>query len=389
MSVDKVLSHIDEAEVVRLAQELVKIPSENPPGGEKRVAEFLGNYMRDMGLEVQVKDVEPGRPNVIGVLRGAAEGPVILLNGHLDVVPAGDGWTVDPYGGTIADGRLYGRGSADMKGPIAAMVAAVKTIQRADVSLRGTVVIAGVVSEEDSQAGTKQLAKDRVKADFAIVGEPTGLKPVIAHKGNIYFDITTRGIAAHGSIPDHGLNAIEKMFSVGKGLEGLSQRLREKSHYLVGHPTLSIGTIKGGTITNAVPDQCVMSVDRRLIPGETAAEAEAEIWELLNTLAAADPEFRAELEVPVAALPMETSESGSVVRAVRSATMRVLGADPGVHGWSATCDANILMNEMGIPTVIFGPGDIATAHRPDEYIEIDQLTQATMIYSLAILDLLG
>jgi acetylornithine deacetylase/succinyl-diaminopimelate desuccinylase-like protein len=185
------------------------------------------------------------------------------------------------------------------------------------------------------------------------------------------------------------LNAIEKMFSVGRELENLSLSLSTKSHYLVGHPTLSIGTIKGGTVTNAVPDQCTMSIDRRLIPGETAEEAEAELRELLGSIEGMDPEFKAELEVPVAAMPMETSEDEPVVQAVRAATESVLGEDPGVHGWSATCDANILVNEMGIPSVIFGPGDIAAAHKPDEYIEIDQLVQATKIYSLTLLKLLG
>lgn len=388
----RVLSAIAEDEVVKLAQELVRIPSENPPGNEKNVAEFLASHLEAMGLDVHIIeiDVRPGRPNVVAILRGAAEGPTLLLNGHLDVVPAGDGWNVDPYGGVIANGRLYGRGAADMKGPLAAMVGALAAIERGHVSLRGTAVLAAVADEEVNQAGTWRLAKDQVKADFAIVGEPTSLKPVIAHKGDVYFDIVTRGKAAHGSTPHLGVNAIVKMLSVAKELERLSQELRKKRHYLVGHPTLSVGKIQGGLATNVVPDRCTMSVDRRLIPGETADEAEQELREVLNRIKSSDPEFEADLAMPVISLPMQTSQTALVVKTVRAATEEVLGKDPGVHGWSAACDASILVNAMKIPTVVFGPGDLAAqAHKANECIEIEELLQGARIFALTIQDLLS
>lgn len=392
MGEEKVLASISQEEVVTLAQKLVRIPSENPPGEEKDVAEFLANYLEDIGLQVNVQEVDmhPGGPNVIALWGGQAEGPTLLLNGHLDVVPAGHGWTVDPYGGTIADGCLYGRGATDMKGPLAAMVGAVRAIQKSGISLRGRVMITAVVGEEQDQAGTKQLAKDGIRADFAIVGEPTGLRPVIAHKGNIYYDIVTVGRAAHAGVPHQGVNAIVKMFSVVEALDRLARELEKKRHRVLGHPTLSVGQIRGGTATNVVPDYCSMSVDRRLIPGETPEEAEREIRQVLSTISTSDPEFAADLSVPLTSLPMEIPSDESVVRSVRAGTERILGKDPGVHGFSGGTDATILVNELHIPTVVFGPGDVfEQAHKPDECIEIEELLAATRIFALTILDLLG
>jgi len=327
---------------------------------------------------------------VTATWHGPEAGPTLLLNGHLDVVPAGEGWSVDPYAAILTDGCVCGRGATDMKGPLACMVTALRAIMTVGESLQGTVIVGAVVGEEDTQVGTKQLAKDGIRADFAIVGEPTSLKPVIAHKGDMYFEITTWGEAAHASTPEQGQNAILDMFAVGAELEALSRALRLSGHPLVGHPTLSIGMIEGGTATNVVPNRCVISIDRRLIPGESPEEAKEEIQRLLEALKTSHPDLSADVTVPVVSLPMETREDEPVVEAVRAATERVVGRDPGVHGWSAACDANILVNELRIPTVVFGPGDLSEqAHKPDERIEIEQLMIGTKIFALTMLGLLG
>jgi succinyl-diaminopimelate desuccinylase len=388
-SVDRVLTKISEDRIVALAQDLIRVPSINPPGNERPVAEHLAGCLREMGMDVTVTDltVHPGRPNVVGVWDTGASGPTLLLNGHIDVVPPGDGWSFDPFAATVRDGNLYGRGACDMKGPIACMVAAIEAI--AGAPLHGSVIFTGVAGEEADQSGTRQLVADGIRADFGICGEPTGMVPVIAHKGDFYYDITTFGVAAHGGLPHLGVNAVEKMVPVIQGVQALSTRLKEKSHPLCGHPTVSIGLIKGGVITCAVPDRCTISLDRRLIPGESPEEASAEIEGMLQAIAQVDPQFRAEVKTPVMALPMEIDADEPVVLALRRATETVTGKDPGVQGWSATCDANMLVNDAGIPTCIFGPGDIGgQAHKPDEHIAVSSLVDGARAYALAIMWLL-
>ncbi|MFW6115974.1 MAG: M20 family metallopeptidase [Chloroflexota bacterium] len=388
----EVLAEINRDELVALAQDLIRIPSENPPGNEKPVADFLARRLREMGTQVQVKDVDEhvGRPNVLSIWDTGVEGPTLLFNAHLDVVPAGQGWSVDPFAGEIRDGRLYGRGACDMKGPLAAVVTAIETLRRVGTPLRGTVVLAGVVGEEQDQSGTRQLVKDGIVADYGIVAEPTTLVPVIAHKGEVYYEITTFGKAAHGSVPHLGVNAVEKMVPVIQGVQALGERLKEKSHPLCGHPTVNLGVIKGGEISNAVPDRCMIQLDRRLIPSETFEEADAEIYDIVTRAAEADREFEAEVKVPMTWKPMEVAEDEPIVLALRRQTEAVMGQDPGLEGWPATCDANLMVNEGGIPTCIFGPGDLfGQAHKPDESIEIDELVMGAQIYALTILDLLG
>lgn len=388
----RVLAEINREELVELAQELVRIPSENPPGDEKPVAEFLAPRLQELGMEVQVRDVDEraGRPNVLATWDSGRDGPTLLFNAHLDVVPAGEGWSVDPFAGEVRDGRLYGRGACDMKGPLTAVVTALKAVQRAGVSLRGKIVLAGVVGEEQDQSGTRQLVRDGIVADYGIVVEPTRLVPVIAHKGEVYYDITAFGKAAHGSVPHLGVNAVVKMIPVIEGVQELAERLKQKNHPLCGHPTVNLGVIEGGEIPNAVPDRCTISLDRRLIPGETFEEARAEIDGILTEIAEADPEFEARVEVPMTWRPMEIAEDELIVVALRRQTEAVTGEDPGLEGWPATCDANILVNEAGIPTCIFGPGDLfGQAHKPDESIDIDELVMGAQIYALTILDLLG
>jgi acetylornithine deacetylase/succinyl-diaminopimelate desuccinylase family protein len=387
-----VLAYVDEAELVALAQDLIRIPSVNPPGDERAVAKFLGGYLEELGLEVAVRDlvVHPGRPNVIATWDTGRPGPTVLLNGHLDVVPPGDGWTVDPFAGEIRDGFLYGRGACDMKGPIAAMITGIRALKSSGVPLTGKIICTGVAGEEEDQSGTRELVDGGLRADCAICAEPTGLVPVIAHKGDFYFDITTVGKSAHGSVPHLGVNAIVKMVPVIQAVLELGERLQARSHPLCGHPTISIGLVRGGTITCAVAERCTLSLDRRVIPGEKPTDVVAEVQGLLDCIAAADPGFHAELAVPVMALPMEIAASESIVLALRRQTEALTGRDPGTQGWSATCDANILVNDAGIPTCIFGPGSLErAAHKPDEHIDIGELALSARIYALTLLDLLA
>jgi acetylornithine deacetylase/succinyl-diaminopimelate desuccinylase family protein len=335
-------------------------------------------------------DDHVGRPNVLATWDTGLDGPTLLFDAHLDVVPVGEGWSVDPFAGEIRDGRLYGRGACDMKGPLAAVVNAIEAVRRAGVPVQGKIILAGVVGEEQDQSGTRQLVRDGIMADYGIVTEPTRLAPVIAQKGQVFYDITTFGKAAHGSVPHLGVNAVIKMLPVIEGVLKLSERLKRKKHPLCGHPTVNLGVIKGGEIPNAVPDRCTISLDRRLIPGEAFEEARAEIEGILTEIAKTDPEFETEVVMPVTWKPTEIAEDEPIVVALRRQTEVVTGKDPAPEGWPATCDANLLITDAGIPTCIFGPGDLfEQAHKPDESVEVDELLTGARIYGLTILDLLG
>lgn len=380
---------INQQRLLDLAADLVRIPSENPPGNEAAVADFLTAYFRHLGIEPTVQEMAPGRPNVLVRLEGHEPGPHLIFNGHTDVVPAGPGWTTDPYGGEIRGGRLYGRGSADMKGGVAAMIEAALTVYQG-TPFRGAITLAMVADEEEGGGGTRHAVQQGLRGDWAIIPEPTDLRPVIAHKGDFNFSITVQGQAAHGSVPERGVNAIYGAGRLLTAIQELNARLAKRSHPLVGTPTISVGTIHGGEITCMVPAVCRVAVDRRVIPGERPDDVIDEVRELLATLAEDDPDFRAEMEVPIQALPMELAPDQPVVSALRNATRQVAGEDPGVFGWAATCDASILAEEAQTPSVIFGPGSIEqAAHRPDESVAVAELVACAEIYVLTILDLLG
>lgn len=391
MAVKALLGAVQDERMVRLASALVQIPSLTRPGEEGPVAAYVAEYLSRAGLEVTLQEVEPGRPNVVATLKGVAPGPRLILNGHTDIVPPGEaGWTVPPYGGEVRDGRLYGRGAVDMKGPIAALIEAVLAVKEAGVPFRGEIVLALVVGEEDGQHGIRHLVEVAgLRGDWAIVAEPTELKPVICHKGLASIIVTTHGKSCHASRAHEGVNAIDQMNRVLTALQGLRERLAGRVHPVLGSPTLSAGTIRGGELTNIVPDTCTLTLDRRVLPGEAMDGVVGEVEELLAALAQGDPLFRYTVECHDRELPMETAADSPVVTALRQATAQILGADPGTHGWSATCDANVLVNSGGIPTVIYGPGSISQAHQPDEYVEVEQLRQAARIYALAIWTLLG
>jgi acetylornithine deacetylase len=380
---------VNPQRLLDLASDLVRIPSENPPGNEAAVADYLLAYFRRRGIEPVVQEIALDRPNILVRLDGAAPGPHLIFNGHTDVVPPGPGWTVDPYGAEVRDGRLYGRGAADMKGGVAAMIEAALTAYET-TPFRGAITLAMVADEEEGGGGTRHAVRQGLGGDWAIIPEPTDLQPVIAHKGDFNFSITVHGEAAHGSVPERGVNAIYGAGQLLTAIQDLNQRLSQQTHPLVGPPTVSVGTIKGGEITCMVPAECHVAVDRRLIPGEDPEAVIAEMQSLLANLTRDDPRLQVDMTVPIQALPMEVSPDLPVVAALRNATRQIRRNDPGFDGWSATCDASILAQEGHTPTVIFGPGSISeAAHRPDESVSIADLTDCAQIYVLTILELLG
>jgi acetylornithine deacetylase/succinyl-diaminopimelate desuccinylase family protein len=376
---NRVVSELDEREVIQLTAELIRRPSVT--GEEKSVVELLANFLTDHGLPVELDEAAPDRPN-LACLWGAEDGPTLLLTGHSDTVPIGNGWTRDPFAGEIDDGRLYGRGSCDMKAGLAGMAIAMVALKRRMVRPRGRVLFAACVDEEESGIGTKAAIKAGLEADWAVIGEPTDLQTIRAAKGNCYFEVEVSGRAAHAGSPERGANAIYGASRAIAAVEAHHAELQQRRHPLLGSPSCSVGTIEGGMTVSAVPDSCRFRVDRRLLPDETGESALAEFSHALDRHAVmpAGTKRREFLRMEMPAL--ELREGHSLIGAVKRAAQDCGGPDLPVGGWSAACDGGYLMRDAGIPTVLLGPGSIVhQAHRPDEFVPIDQLVIAARSYA--------
>ena len=259
-------SHIDKSEIFGLLKDLIRINSVNPSlvegaPGEEEIANFIADYMKEIGLEMHIEEIETGRPNVVGVLKGSGNGPILLLNGHMDTVGI-DYMEIDPLNPVVKDGKLYGRGSFDMKGGLAAILAAAKAVSDSGEKIHGDLVVAAVCDEEYRSIGTDRLV-ETIKADAAIVAEPTELQIVVAHKGFAWIDIETRGIAAHGSRPEEGVDAITKMGKFLVELENLQKGiLQQRQHELVGSPSVHASIIHGGRELSTYPDHCKLQIEK-------------------------------------------------------------------------------------------------------------------------------
>ena len=364
---------IDGAEVVRLLADLVRIESINPelvPGGsgEAAIARYVADHLRAVGVEVQLQEVRPGRFNVVGILRGRGRGKSLMLNGHLDTV--GVAGMEDPFAARVENGRLYGRGAQDMKGGLAAALAAVAELAR-EPRLEGDVVLAAVADEEYQSAGTRALLRE-VRTDAAIVMEPTGLEVVTAHKGFVWADVETQGRAAHGSRPEEGRDAIAFMGRVLGQIELLQAKLEAgPRHALLGSGSVHASLISGGQELSSYPEQCRLSLERRLIPGEDAGVLDQELREIVSELSARDRDFRARIAVGYSARPLETPRETLIVRVLARCAGKVMGRDATLGMQSGWADA-ALLGEAGIPSVLFGPGG-AGLHSAVEYVWLEEV----------------
>ncbi len=375
-----------------LLSDLVSINSINPdlvPGapGESEIAHYIASWLEKAGLEVQLVESVSGRPNVVGVARGigsrsgeAGRGKTLLLNGHLDTVGTGDMQKAhQPF---IKDGRLYGRGAYDMKGGLAACMSAVAAAKKHD--LRGDVIFTGVIDEEYASLGTMELA-NRLHADGAIVAEFTELQMILAHKGFVWLEIETLGKAAHGSRPDLGVDAIAHMGRVLVELEKLGQTLRSRpTHPLLGSGSLHASFIKGGRERSTYPDRCLLSVERRTLPGETPEAVEAECLAILHELKSVDSSFNAVVRRDIDRSPLETSSDVDIVKAVQGSATRVLGRPPNIAGVPFWTDA-ALLSAAGIPSLLFGPAG-SGAHADEEWVDLASVHACAEIYLAAALD---
>jgi len=370
---------IPRGDAVALTRELVRVDSRNPSlvpdaPGEAKVARTLGAILETWGFRVEVRDVEPGRPNVIARV-GRGGGRTLMFNGHLDVVGT-EGMRHAAFDALEDDGRLYGRGATDMKGGIAAMCAA--AARAAEQELAGEIIVAAVADEEYESLGTRALVANGVRADAAIVTEPTRLGIAPAHRGFVWVEVTVHGRAAHGSRYDIGVDAVRHAGLLLAELDALEEReLVMHTHPLLGHASLHASRITGGVGMSTYPDRCVLHLERRTVPGETTEQAMAEVRDACARVGARRPNFRADVRLMFAQGPSDVAPEAPVVRAL-AAAIAAEGGDVRVEGLSAWTDA-ALLNEAGIPAICYGPGDIALAHSAEEWVPVDEIERATNV----------
>jgi len=372
---------IDKTYLTQTLSDLVSINSINPSlvaggAGEAEIAAYYAGAMAALGLEAHVDHLEqPGRANAVGVLRSrSGRGRSLLWNGHMDTV--GENGMRAPFTPEIREGRLYGRGSQDMKGSLAAMLAAVKALKDESVELDGDLILTGVADEEMASLGSEDIVR-RYRADAAIVTEPTDLALSTAHRGFIGFEVRTHGRAAHGSRYQEGIDAILMMGRFLQELDELERELRARPpHALVGPPSLHASTIQGGTEMSTYPAECLLMIERRTIPGEQVPGATAEVQLLLERCAAKDATFRGDVVAFIDRPPFEIDPQAEIVRAIQAAqTGRGLRAAPqGVSFWTDAA----LFAEAGIPCALIGPRGHGL-HSAEEWVDLKSCVELAEI----------
>ena len=383
-------SKIKEEEITNLAQELIKIPSDET-AGEKEVCEYLESFLKSLGMKVRLQEVLPNRPNIIAEVIGDEVGKSIMFNGHVDTVPVGDikKWSMDPYSAIIKDNKLFGRGSTDMKGAIASMIIAMKFIMNNVEKFNGKIIFTGVMAEETTGLGTQKIVEENIKTDMAVVGEPSDEKIYRAHKGTMWFNLSTYGKLEHSSESNsESNNAIINMMKLIMEINEISKELETIENNLVGHPSINIGLIDGGTKQNMIADSCRISIDRRTLPEEKTDEILDKLRIRLDGLRSLDDRLTFDLEIDTIREAVEVAESEQIVQEVKNALNKVINKNPTISGMKATTDMSILVNQGNIPSVIYGPGFIKQAHTVDEFIEVKRLVESSQVYAEILLNTL-
>ena len=368
----------DTARLAHLLERLVAIDTQNPPGRETEAAALLASELEAIGFATEVRPLGEGRANVVGRIDNG-DGPCFAFNSHMDTVPAGGGWTSYPFHLTERDGKLFGRGACDAKGPIVAMAEAGRLLASQRGSWRGTLVLMFVADEETDGSGSRALAKEQPKPDLIVIGEPTNNAAFAAHKGCLRPLIRAKGRAAHSGRPELGVNAILAASRLTSIFDERDRELRAQTHPLVGHASLSVTRIAGGIADNVVPDNCELVLDRRLLPGETLDAAMDELDAML-TRAKRDHGVEAEIvTIRTKAGSAETSVDDPLVRHA-VAISRAHGVTfPQPGGLTGGCDL-VHFHDVGAVGVVLGPGSLDVAHQPDEYVPKDDLARAALIY---------
>ncbi|MGC8593732.1 MAG: M20 family metallopeptidase [Nitrososphaeria archaeon] len=367
-----------------LLKSLIKIPSINPfkPGGkgEKEIVQFIYEELKSHEIKVELQEVEEGRSNVIATLEGKEKGPVLILNGHIDTVGV-ENMQIEPFAAyEDQSGNVYGRGASDMKGGVAAMMAAVESVAEVQDKIKGKILFSAVVDEEYLGKGTAKFA-EKYSGNAAVVAEPTELKLGIAHKGMVWFRVMAKGRAAHGSVPELGVDAIRMMCHFINAMYSYSFK---RSHPLLGSPRIHASMIEGGSEWSKVPDTCVLSAERRILPGESWESVRDELNEIITGLRNSGINFEGSIELVNEFPPLETDPKQYIVTKLSEAVKEAKGIEPQLVGLTYWTDGATLAKK-GIPTVIFGPGSISVAHAPVEYVNAEEVAFAAMAFRQLIL----
>ena len=371
----------------RLAQ-LVSIDTENPPGREVEAVRYLAGELAAIGLGVETQEIMPGRANVVARLANGP-GPVFAFNSHIDVVPAGEGWSRPAFQLAESNGRLYGRGACDAKGPIAAMLEAIELLVAHRSAWSGDLLAVFVADEEAQSRGAKAFAAGKPHVDLAVIGEPTSNMVASAHKGSLRPRVRVIGKTAHSGMPHLGINAIlEAGRLLGLVSEFHQQDIGLRTHTLVGNASITVTRIDGGHADNVIPDRCEFLIDRRLLPGESEMRAVAEIEELLAT---ARDRYGVNAEIvgfaPTTGGATETSSEEPLVVAALTAAAASCRAHQEPVGFPAACDL-VHFRSLGAKGIVLGPGSLDVAHKPDEFVPVDELVRASCIYAETALSMM-
>lgn len=368
------------SEVVELLRELVRIDTTNPPGAEIAGAQMLARWLEERDIDCTIDEFEPGRANLFAEVHGTHAGRSVMFNTHLDVVPAGDGWTHPPFAAELVDGVIWGRGTADSKGSLAAMAVALAGFAADRSSFSGCVQLTAVADEENNSRGAKHLLTGDCKPDAAIVGEPTNLRLMAAHKGSLRPIVEVVGRSSHAALPQFGVNALEGVARLLSSLDGLRDKLKRRLHPLVGFPTIVPVLIEGGEAPNMVPRACRITFDRRLVPGETeeAVTVELNAWLAEFNQVEADCSASIVNLAPSTGGPSETHADHPFVLACQSG-LAESGLSTELSGLIVNCDMSSFRS-AGIPTVVCGPGSPDVMHVCDEHIEVTELEQGVRAF---------
>jgi acetylornithine deacetylase len=379
---------INEKKLLEILKEMISINSVNPSlskngMGEEKIAYYIGKCLSEIGLKVEYQEIGQNRINVIGILRGYDNGKSLMLNGHMDTVGIND-MKIEPFYPKYENGKVYGRGSIDMKSGLSAMLIAINTIINSGIKLKGNVILAFVADEEYMSKGTEALIK-KYHTDAAIVCEPTNLEIGIAHKGFAWIKVEVFGKAAHGSQPLLGIDAIIKASKFLNEIENFAENvLSKKVHPLLGSPSIHASKIHGGTEISTYPNYCKIELERRTLPNEDEKTIEKEIKNLIEKISNKDKQFKAESEIFFSRSAFEIDKNELIINSLVRAYEKVLGRKPKFTGLSFWTDGSIL-KESNIPTVIFGPSGEGL-HASIEFVDFKSIIYVAQILIETIID---
>jgi succinyl-diaminopimelate desuccinylase len=400
-------------ELIQITSELVAFKTVNPPGENYEFcARYILNKLNEIGMETSIINVEEKellqraphgkglpRPNVVGKLPGCQNSPILHFNGHYDVVPPGDGWDTSPFEPVLKGEKLYGRGSSDMKSGIAAIMVAIKAVQNCGIPLKGGIEVSFCADEETGGiAGAKYLIDNKlVHADYVIVAENAGPEIIkFAHKGVVWVEITVKGQACHGGMPFLGVNAFEKMVDIFHEIKTLEKDFPSISvdyptqYEQLRHPTMTIGgLVSAGVGTNVVPGKCTMTIDRRLVPGESIKEVLTAIKNCIRKVQERDNSFGCEINATLLAEPAATPQDSFLCKKLHESIKERLNCEPKYIMTGGFLDMRHFVNDLGVPTVSYGPGLMKVAHKVNEYVIVEDIVKTSKVMADLIVRLLA